>query len=665
MDKSYVLIVLVLFVFILAACNGEKTKDTYEDYIDKEIVYEPTIGERRNEESLDDLVRIYNDPTAKTLKVLPVENLREDFIIGADLSMVIAVEQNGGVYYNDQGQEQDVFEILKEHGFNYLRVRLWNNPYDPKTGESYGGGENDIHYALTLAKRAKRVGMKILLDFHYSDHWADPEKQHAPREWLSLTLDVVEKKVYDYTYETLKIFEEQGVRPHMVQIGNEINNGMLWPYGRINYNVPVTYERLARLIKAGVKAVRDVSPKIQVALHLAEGGKFDVFDFFFGKMQEYEVDYDIIGLSYYPYWHGTIDDLQYNMNNISAKYNKPVVVMEYAYGFTDLATEHTANIYNSSMEAGYKTSFQGQATFIRDVIDAVNRVPNNMGLGAFYWEPAWLPVKGAGWAEAGTKATWSNQGLFSYSGKATPVLDVFQLIRTAKPFTPKIISIEDTIEVQINIAAKETLPATIPALNELHSYSQVEVTWEDVTIDRPGEYVVKGTVQSGDEGITITAYVTAIENYIENPSFEIRGQMEKDIIPPWQGEQSHDGVIKFENKNPRTGRGNLNVWWDQDYHFDLYQVITGLENGTYQLIVYARSDKERAPEVVLYASHFGESNQVVMSDPFEVTVWSQWHEFRITFTVTNGQARVGVKGVGKSDDWMHFDDFALIRLENE
>ncbi|NLM96163.1 MAG: arabinogalactan endo-1,4-beta-galactosidase [Halanaerobiaceae bacterium] len=659
MNRNYSILIFLLLLICLTACNLLQ----YQDYADMEASYEPTIGERRNYESLDDLVLLYDDPTAKSLKVLPVEGLRDDFIMGADLSMVLRVEECGGVYYNDRGEEQDVFEILKEHGINYLRIRLWNNPYDPDTGESYGGGGNDINTGLILAKRAKRVGMKILLDFHYSDHWADPQKQYAPREWLSLKLDEVEKRLYNYTKETLETFAKHGVRPHMVQIGNEINNGMVWPYGRLHYNIPVTYERLANLLKAGVKAVRDVSPDIQVAIHLAEGASFDRFDFFFGKLKEFDVDYDIIGLSYYPYWHGTLKDLQYNMDRISARYEKPVVVMEYAYGFTDKHNEHTANIYNSGMEAGYKTSFQGQAAFIRDVIDAVNRVPDNRGLGVFYWEPAWLPVEGAGWAEEGTKATWSNQGWFSYSGKATPVLDVFQLVRTAEPFEPEILEIENEIEVQINIAAKETLPETVAAFTELHSYIDVPVQWEDAHFEHPGEYIVKGIVSQGESEYPVTARVTAIENYIQNPGFENRGILEKDIIPPWQGEQSIDGIIKFESKNPRTGSGNLNVWWDSAYSFDLYQEIRGLENGGYRLTVYVRSDSKAAPDVTLYASNFDADNSEIKSDVLQVTSWPVWHEYSIYFTVTNNQVRVGIKGTGDAENWMHMDDFSLVRVE--
>lgn len=663
MNKNYLILVLLVLFMGLTACNFLRAP--YQDYADLEISYEPTIGERRNYESLNDLVLLYDDPTAKTLKVQPVEGLRDDFIMGADLSMVARVEECGGVYYNDRGEEQDVFEILKEHGINFLRIRLWNNPFDPETGESYGGGGNDINTDLILAKRAKRVGMKILLDFHYSDHWADPQKQNAPREWLSLKLDEVEKRLYNFTRETLETFAKHGVRPHMVQIGNEINNGMIWPYGRLYYNVPVTYERLANLLKAGVKAVRDVSPDIQVAIHLAEGASFDQFDFFFGKLKEFDVDYDIIGLSYYPYWHGSLKDLQYNMDNISIKYGKPVAVMEYAYGFTDKYNEYTENIYNSGMEAGYKTSFQGQASFIRDVVDVVNRVPGNRGLGVFYWEPAWLPVKGAGWAEEGTKATWSNQGWFSYSGKATPVLDVFQLVRTAEHFEPAILEIDEEIQVQINIAAKETLPERIPAFTELHSYMEVPVRWDDVSFEGPGEYKVRGIVSRAGREYPVTAHVTAIENYIQNPGFEDRGILEKEIIPPWRGEQSSEGVIKFESKNPRTGRNNLNVWWDSAYTFDLYQEIRDIGNGNYRLTVYVRSDSKDAPDVVLYARDFDNEGSEVESDVLQVTAWPHWHEYSISFTVSSNQVRVGIRGSGAAGDWMHMDDFILVREEWE
>lgn len=293
MKKVYMLLSIMLLSVFIVSCNR-----TYGDYMDKFRGYEETIGDLTNDESLEDLVIIYGDETATDINVLPVD-LYDDYILGVDISSVLAVEEAGGVYYNTAGQEQDVFEILKEHGVNYVRIRLWNDPYT-EDGEYYGGGNNDIDTALEIAKRAKRVGMGIALDFHYSDFWADPSKQTVPRAWADYDLDKLAEAVYTYTYDTLKTFEDAGVRPHMVQVGNEINNGLLWPKGRSKGSPQV-----AKLVQSGIEAANDISEDIKTVIHLAEGASEQEIMYFFNNMLDYGVDFDVIGLSYYSFWHDT------------------------------------------------------------------------------------------------------------------------------------------------------------------------------------------------------------------------------------------------------------------------------------------------------------------------------------------------------------------------
>ena len=209
LKKIFVLLILTVSVFSLVACKDKKPSGKI-NFIDKKVV-SPIITKKTNDESISDLVIIYSDETASDIKVLPVE-LRDDFIIGVDMSSIIAVEAAGGVFYNNLGEEQDVFEILKEHGVNHVRIRLWNNPYNASF-VGFGGGTNDTETGILIAKRASDVGMGITLDFHYSDFWADPGKQTMPRLWNELNNLELKQAIYEYTFNTINAFKDEGVTP--------------------------------------------------------------------------------------------------------------------------------------------------------------------------------------------------------------------------------------------------------------------------------------------------------------------------------------------------------------------------------------------------------------------------------------------------------------------
>ncbi|WP_160031604.1 glycoside hydrolase family 53 protein [Paenibacillus sp. An7] len=369
------------------------------------------------------------------------------FVKGADISMLKEVEECGGRYY--LGEEQkDLFEILHIKGLNTVRLRLWVNPFDEE-GKPYMGGTNDLETTIELAKRAKAHGMQFMLDFHYSDFWADPKKQDKPKAWQSYTGDRLEEEVYRYTREVLEVCRLCDVMPDLVQIGNETTNGMLWPEGKTPNYVPEkqsfeeteaaewdkSFDSLAALLKAGVRAAREAGP-MKIILHLDAGGQNILYRTWFDEMSKRNVDYDIIGLSYYPIWHGGLEDLQFNLEDISARFNKEVLVVETAYGHT-IESLSGADIFTEEMSriAGYPPTVEGQGQFLQDLMETVRKVPDGKGLGIVYWEPAWLPVKGTSWASlAGMKYGndvsemgnhWANQGLFDFEGKALASLDVF------------------------------------------------------------------------------------------------------------------------------------------------------------------------------------------------------------------------------------------------
>jgi arabinogalactan endo-1,4-beta-galactosidase len=276
-------------------------------------------------------------------------------MIGADISFLPQFEDQGRKFYDfgtEQGQwiEKDAIELLRDHGFNYIRLRIFVNPENEK-GYSPQKGYCGLDQTLAMAKRVKNAGMKLLLNFHYSDYWADPQQQNKPLAWADLDFETLKDSMKQYTANVLQAFEKQGTLPDMVQVGNEINHGLLWPNGHIS-----NLDNLAELLKAGVDGVASVAPDMPVMMHIALGGQHDEAVFWLDNMIARGVKFDVIGISYYPRWHGTLDDLKYNLTDLANRYNKYLNVVEYA-------------------------------VFKKEVHDIVFNLPNNLGAGTCIWEP--------------------------------------------------------------------------------------------------------------------------------------------------------------------------------------------------------------------------------------------------------------------------------------
>lgn len=263
-------------------------------------------------------------PTGKyELKGEAAKARKVDKMIGADISFLPQLEARG-MKFKDVGIEKDAIEILKDHGFNYVRLRIFNDP-GREGGYAPGQAFCDLSHTLTMAKRVKQAGLKLLLDFHYSDYWADPGKQYKPKAWEGQGFDSLQQSLYDYTYEVIKALKDQGTSPDMVQIGNEINHGIVWPEGSVSHP-----DQLAQLIKAGTAAVKAVDPTVIMMLHVALGGQHDESKWFIDEMVRRGVHFDVIGESYYPKWHGTLDDLRDNLNDLARLYQKDIIVVEYS-----------------------------------------------------------------------------------------------------------------------------------------------------------------------------------------------------------------------------------------------------------------------------------------------------------------------------------------------
>jgi len=544
----------------------------------------------------------------------PKNALAEDFAFGADLSIVAEVEKNGGVYYNENGEEEDVFSILARNGVNYCRLRLWNDPYS-KDGLPYGGGTNDLPTDIYLAKRAKAAGMKILLDYHYSDSWADPAKYHSPKAWADTAYSGnIARYLGDYTYWTLKAFKDAGITLDAVQIGNESNNGLA------GFDTISALDIIARMVHAGVDSAKEVFPNINTLVHLTNVKSPASIWQFLDAMKEEGVGYDTVGLSYYPYWHGTLDNLQFVMDEIHDKYDKPSWIVETSYGNTDETNENCSNTYHSSNHetpGGYLTSVQGQTTQMADLISTISEVKEGYGRGVFYWEPAWLPVKGSTWAskagqyynDHGVDGTaeqiatysdksclpaWCNQGWFSYTGKALPSVSVYKHILDADKEAEEHIvgSRAESVSVNVNLLKGVILPETAQVVTDLDALRAKPVLWNQEQVEAiktDGDYEVEGKILSSytideqgnyhyDEKDTYPykAKVTAETNFIPDYSFEDQADGEEvPVSGDWSVETKVANAARIEAKSEGNLDGEKYFHWfsDSDNEFTLSSKI--------------------------------------------------------------------------------------------
>lgn len=335
-------------------------------------------------------------------------------ILGADISSLHKSEDLGGTYRDADGTPADALQILRENGLNYARLRVWVDPAD---------GYHDKAEILGMALRLKSLGIKLLVDFHYSDNWADPGKQIKPAAWKDYDFDQLKQALYDHTFDVCSSLAAQGTPADMVQVGNEINSGMLWPDGSYEH-----FDNLAALLKEGYRAVKDASGSTLVMLHIAEGGDNDLARWWFDNITRRDVPFDVIGISYYPYWHGSLPQLQYNLNDISARYDKDVIVVETSYAFTARDDDNFPNIVDRALAVeNYPLTPEGQRAMLRDVMAVVRAVNGGRGLGVFYWDATWTAVPGNGWDNTNPAEgnAWENQALFDFDGKALPALSEY------------------------------------------------------------------------------------------------------------------------------------------------------------------------------------------------------------------------------------------------
>ena len=332
------------------------------------------------------------------------------FYLGGDISMLARIEALGGTY-KEQGKTKDCIAILRAHGCNCFRLRLFVNP------NGVNAVVNDLPYTLKLAKRIKAAGGSLLLDIHYSDTWADPGKQIKPAAWAKLSFEQLERQVETYTRDVIAKFKQAGVLPEMVQIGNEINPGMLWPEGKLAGKdaKAKSWSQFTRLLKAGIRGARAPLAKtdgMKIMIHIAAGGNKQRTKFFFTNLIAHNVPFDIIGQSYYPWWHGTLADLKANLKYMAETFKKDILVVETAYPYRGKPGGKAVKNFD------WPITPQGQKMFLNDVIRAVREAPNQRGIGVIWWYPESVPVKGLRmWAD-GSRALFDCEGNVLESAEA-------------------------------------------------------------------------------------------------------------------------------------------------------------------------------------------------------------------------------------------------------
>lgn len=617
--------------------------------------------------------------TSDSLYVKKVEGLGPDFILGMDPSAVLSLEKGGVKYYGFDGKETDVFEVLAANGVNYIRLRVWNDPYDSQ-GRGYGGGNCDIDAAVEMGKRATAAGMKVLIDFHYSDFWADPKKQMVPKAWVGMDIDTKAAALGEYTADCLRKLKDAGVDVGMVQLGNETNGAMCGEKIWMN---------IWKLMDAGSKAVRAAFPEALVAVHFTNPEIAGNLMTFAKKLDYYKLDYDVFASSYYPYWHGTLDNLAAVLSEVAETYGKKVMVAETSYAFTGQDTDFYGNTIGEGGGTDYPLTVQGQANCVRDVVDTVvNRTTG--GIGVFYWEGTWISAGGSSWEEnsnlwetngSGWASSYSagydpedagkyyggcavdNQAFFDATGHPIESLKVFGLLASGNELALQPDAVSDG-RVTCDLNGEIVLPATVDAIMTDNSRRAVDVTWE--AIDEaamksggPQIYDIKGT--AGD--MEAHCYVSMVEyNFLQNGSFEEGGDGAPWVATDLTGKMNE---LYVENKpsDSITGEKHYHFWSKESgsVEFTLEQEVTGLPAGKYKFSISIMGGDGGDADIYAYVKVNGET---VGRDPMEMTVYNSWDTGLVEgFPVAEGdRVTVGlyVKCAGAGNGaWGKIDDAML------
>ncbi|WHZ02597.1 glycosyl hydrolase 53 family protein [Neobacillus sp. YX16] len=631
--------------------------------------------------SLKSLTVSVLDPVEADIFVERVDGISDDFIKGVDVSSIISLENSGVKFKNEAGYPQDIFTTLANSGVNYVRVRVWNDPFDA-AGKGYGGGNNDLKTAIEIGKRATANGMKLLVDFHYSDFWADPAKQQVPKAWKNLSFEDKKNALYTYTKESLQAMKNAGIDIGMVQVGNETNGGVA---GEKDWT------KISALFSEGSKAVKSIDSNILVAVHFTNPETAGRYASIANTLQDNGVDYDVFASSYYPFWHGTLSNLTNVLKNVADTYGKKVMVAETSYAYTAEDGDGHGNTApkDSGQTLNYPITVQGQANSVRDVIQAVANV-GEAGIGLFYWEPAWLPVGpasqheqnkavwekyGSGWASSYAAeydphdaGAWyggsavDNQALFDFTGKPLPSLNVFNYVDTGAVAPLKIDEMKD-VTVNAILGEDITLPETVTVTYNNGTKGETSVTWDGAALEQAisngvGRYVIEGGVEGG--GVVKAHLTINPKNYVVNPGFENKDRsMWK--VSYGNGATPH---TSFQQKasDAKSGEYALHFYSGTGVNFNVEQTITGLEPGYYNLSMFLQGGDAHIPEMYLYAK----TGKEELKDDTGVNGWVVWSNPQINeILVLDGTITIGASIKANAGAWGTLDDFYLYRAGDD
>lgn len=597
--------------------------------------------------------------------VTPLENLPEDFLFAADVSSVLSLNNSGVTFFDEAGNAADLFALLKSSGIKAVRVRVWVDPYDVQ-GNPYGGGNCDAAAAAEIGRRAAAEGLKLIVDFHYSDFWADPKKQMCPKTWEGMTVEDKADALYAYTRESLQAILAAGADVYIVQVGNETDSAMA---GVNNWN------DMATLMKAGSRAVRETAPDALVAVHFSKP------DARYARLLWARgVDYDVYCVSYYPFWHGTLENLETVLKSVADEYGKKTFIAETSYVYTLENGDFQPNsVPATGATMDYAATVQGQANALRAVTQSA---VSGGALGWCYWEPAWLPVPGgtkeaqaalwekygSGWAssfagsydpnDAGLYfggSSWDNQALFDFTGHPLATLS-FPLYCYAGSTAERAVDSYQNATALGFAGEPVNMPQTVDAVYNDGSTDQTAVVWDAAQLQQAeaagvGVYTIGGTANGAAVQCVLT--ITA-DNYLRNPGFEDTD------MSMWKVENlgDTDELYRKESVNDiKSGKALFHFYDTASAEFRIEQTVTGLADGSYNFSLYIMGGDAKEQDMYIYVLLDG---QTYATAPMSVTKWQEWQHPTIeNIPVTGGTVTVGayVKTSGsgpwgKLDDWM-------------
>ena len=573
-------------------------------------------------------------------------------------------------YYDQAGNEKDLFAILAENGVNWIRVRVWNDPFDAE-GNGYGGGNNDLNAAIEIGKRATAAGMRVLVDFHYSDFWADPSKQMVPKAWQGMELKEKIQALYDYTYDALTQLKAAGVDVGMIQLGNETNG---------KFCGEKIWMKIYQLMDAGSRACRAVDPDILIAVHFTNPESGDQMLTYASKLAYYSLDYDVFATSYYPYWHGTLDNLKAVLSEVQATYGKQVMVAETSYAYTMADTDFSGNTIGEggAYEKYYPFTVQGQANEVAGVVNAMNDIG---GIGVFYWEGAWVSVGtesweqnaelwekyGSGWAssysaeydpdDAGKYyggCACDNQAMFDETGRALDSLAVFGLLRTGNEVALAPDAVED-VYMMLDLGSQVVLPETVNAIMNDGSLQAIPVTWEETDTQAISDGgVATWEIHGEAQGMDALCTIDMVEyNYVSDWSFEEDDNSAWVATPISGCDQLY---VEEKKTDSLTGLQHYHFYAaGAGQEFTLEQQLA-LPAGTYRYEISIQGGDGGETDIYSYVKINGE---IAATCPTQITKWNNWFTPVIeSFTVSEGdEVCVGMYvKCGGAGAWGKIDD---------